>query len=220
MHSLIRSQEIFNPRDYDHLGVTIIGAGAIGSRVFHTLIELGLANITIYDFDIVEGHNLASQAFSHDDIGLPKVTALANLAYRKLGHLDPKLQFKNKRVTPETPLSGALFLLVDSLEERRNLFPSGNLDVHRVIDVRMAATHGNVYNLDPHTKGQAYLDTLGNDADAEVSACGSPFSVAPTAAVLSNIAVWQFIHQCNNPAACDEVIDVFLQPLDIHTRTL
>ena len=218
--SLIRHQEIFNPHDYNHLGVTIIGAGAIGSRVFATLVELGVSNVTVYDFDVVEGHNLCSQAFIHKGVGSFKVDALSHLALDKLGTIPTDYRFINERVTPKTPLAGAVFLLVDSLAERRNLFQAMGLDVHHVIDVRMAATHGNVYSFDPHTKGQAYLNTLGKDEDAEVSACGSPFSVAPTAAILSNLAVWQFIHSCNNPAAGDEVLDVFLKPLNIATRSL
>lgn len=225
MLSLIRHQEIFNPSQNDQ-GVTIIGAGAVGSRVFSTLVELGLHNITVYDPDIVESHNLANQLFFHNDIGKHKVTGLCDWAQRKLGNTELPFKFKAELVTPEiahNELRGTIFLLVDSLETRRQLAKAihGNLNVPRVIDVRMAATHGNIITFSPHSQLQAYLGrTLGSDEDAEVSACGSPFSVAPTAALLANLAVWQFIHVKTNPYAHDPVVNVHFQPFVVSTKEL
>lgn len=224
MISTIRHQEIFNPADNDQ-GITVIGVGAIGSRVFATLVELGLQRLTAYDFDIVEGHNLANQLYGVNDVNSYKVHALQDWTESKIGSpsTDSRLVFANRAVTPSTKIGGTVFLLVDSLEERRNLFINcivGNYDVPRVIDVRMAATHGKIYCFDPHLKADQYLATLGDDGDAEVSACGSPFSVAPTAAVLSNLAVWQFIHAKTNPAAADEITNVFLKPLTVTTGSL
>ena len=224
MISTIRHQEVFNPETNDH-GITVIGVGAIGSRIFATLVELGLQRLTAYDFDVVEGHNTANQLYGTNDINSYKVHALRGWTENKIGPLsaDSSMTFRNEAVTPSTKLKGTVFLLVDSLEERRSLFINcivGNYDVPRVIDVRMAATHGKVFCFDPHLKADQYLATLGDDSDAEVSACGSPFSVAPTAAVLSNLAVWQFIHAKTNPAAADEITNVFLKPLTITTGPL
>lgn len=225
MISTLRHQEIFNPETNDH-GITIIGAGAIGSRVFATLIELGLQRIVTYDFDLVEPHNIANQIYGYNDVNQYKVHALEDWAFDKanLKSIDDlTLDFRNEPVTKDTTLEGTVFLLVDSLEERRNLFTHcivGNYDVPRVVDVRMAASHGQVFCFDPHLKADEYLASLGSDEAAEVSACGSPFSVAPTAAVLSNLAVWQFINHKTNPAAADEVTNVYLKPLAIHTGVL
>ena len=219
--SLLRHQEIFDPVAND-TGITIIGAGAIGSRVFATLVEFGLKKITVFDHDIVEEHNLANQLFIKEDVGDYKVKGLANWAERKLSFLYESFNFYRQFVTPETNLSGTIFLLVDTLKTRGELVSAmyENTNIHRVIDVRMAATHGNIYTFSPHNKQQQYLGTLGNDEDAEVSACGSPFSVSPTAAVMANLAVWQFIHAKTNIEACDEVVDVFLKPFVLNTRKL
>lgn len=216
--STLRHYEIFDPKSNDS-GITIIGAGAIGSRVFATLVELGLTKITVYDPDIVEEHNLANQLFTKNDVGNFKVDGLYNWARGKLGH-NPLCNLWSTAVTPHLQLDGTVFLLVDSLETRRELATSfkDNLDIPRVIDVRMAATHGNIYVFSPHSHLDQYLATLGADEDAEVSACGSPYSVAPTAAIMANMAVWQFIHAKTNPEAADEIVDVFLKPFVVNTR--
>jgi len=41
------------------------------------LAQMGIKNITVIDFDLVENHNLASQLYKESDIGKPKVAALA-----------------------------------------------------------------------------------------------------------------------------------------------
>jgi hypothetical protein len=84
----------------------------------------------------------------------------------------------------------------------------------------MAAAHGSVFCFSPHTQLEKYLETLGSDEDAEVSACGSPYSVGPTANILANMAVWQYINVKTNPAAVEERVNVFLRPLITTTSLL
>lgn len=227
MLSTLRHQEIFNPRDHD-TGLTIIGAGAVGSRVFATLVELGLTRIKVFDPDSVEEHNLSNQAFSWNDVGDYKVNGLHRWAERKIGYAGFTSMNSLTRwptaVTPENlhELDGTVFLLVDSLETRRQLveaLPSPCFDIPRVIDTRMAATHGVIYTFNPSDEEQRaqYLATLGADEDAEVSACGSPFSVAPTAALIANLAVWQFINAKTNPEAASAIIKAFFKPLIVTT---
>jgi molybdopterin/thiamine biosynthesis adenylyltransferase len=219
----LRHYEIFNPREND-AGVTIIGAGAIGSRVFALLVELGLEKITVYDHDYVEGHNLANQLYSADDVGYTKVCALNQWVTVKLGQDPPPstMRFIAEKVTPETEIDGTVFLLVDSLETRRDLAASfvSNYKIPRVIDARMGAMHGKVICYSPHILTSAYLDTLGSDDDAEVSACGSPYSVAPTAALLASVAVWQFVNAKVSPAAVDEVTNIYCSPFVMSTSKL
>ena len=221
MHSLIRSQEIFNPVENPQR-VTLVGAGAVGSRVFASLVELGIQNITVYDPDVTEEHNLGSQLFNHADIGDLKVNGLLDWANRKLGHSPPaSMKFHPDYVVPSTKLVGTVFLMVDSLAERKKLFEAcmvDNLDCPLVIDTRMAATHGNVIACSPHEHATQYLATLGSDEDAEVSACGSPFSVAPTAAIIANLAVWKYIQFRTNPAALEHVTDIYLKPFILSSR--
>ncbi len=51
--STIRHNEVFPAHKHnDH--IDLIGAGAIGSRVWAALVELGLTDMSVYDFDDVE----------------------------------------------------------------------------------------------------------------------------------------------------------------------
>jgi molybdopterin/thiamine biosynthesis adenylyltransferase len=218
----LRHYEIFNPAEND-AGVTIIGAGAIGSRIFALLVEQGLQKITVYDPDIVENHNLANQLYVRSDVGKLKVEGLRKWTALKYG-VDPHsvqmpntMHFVADYVEDCTNLQGTVFLLVDSLASRAELAKSmqNNYDIPRVIDVRMAALHGKVITFSPHTQLDDYLATIGSDDDAEVSACGSPYSVASTASLLSSIAVGSFMSAKTDPASLDEVLNVFARPFAI-----
>lgn len=58
--------------------IVIGGAGGIGSWLSFFLTRAGF-NVTVYDFDTVEEHNLGGQLFFAHDIGQLKVTALKNV---------------------------------------------------------------------------------------------------------------------------------------------
>jgi molybdopterin/thiamine biosynthesis adenylyltransferase len=204
-------------------GVTLIGAGALGSHIFTTLVELGLQRITVFDDDIVEAHNLSNQAFNYFDLGQPKVIGLRRWQETKTGNVNRNIQYNETRVATPEQCIGTVILAIDSLQDRRELFKNciiGNTDVDHVLDIRMAATHGAIYSFSPHALAEPYLNTLGSDDDAEVSACGAPYSVAPTAKVLANLACWQLIHARQDNGAGNQVLKVFLKPLVIATEKL
>lgn len=226
MISTIRHNDLFNTREHNNFVTTVIGAGAIGSRVFESLVQLGLTNIRVYDPDIVEAHNIANQAFDHAHIGQFKVDACANIYKRKTGakQLPDTLVFCNNYAELAStrdipPPEGIVFLCVDSFKARQSIYSlclGDQPHVFRVIDTRMASTHGNVLAFDPHYRKHAeqWEATIGSDEPdkSELSACGSAMSVGPTAAVIANIAVWEYMHFMQNPAACSERINVFLKP--------
>ena len=195
--STIRHQEIFDPTKFGALPISIIGVGATGSRVFASLVELGCTNITLFDPDVVEAHNLANQLFSHADIGRFKGEACLSWYHTKTGH-DPKDISYIARYVPceEAQPKGFVFLLTDSMSSRREIAEAcfrNNPDVLHVFETRMASSYGNVFNFNPMFDLDAWLATLTSDEEAEVSACGSSISVGPTASIIANLAVWQFI---------------------------
>ena len=58
--------------------IVMVGAGALGNYVGLGLIGLGIGTLTIIDQDILERSNMNRQLiFTEDDIGSPKVSALA-----------------------------------------------------------------------------------------------------------------------------------------------
>jgi len=224
--STIRHDEIF-PAKFRRRPITIIGAGAIGSRIFAALVELGMEKVTIVDFDNVEPHNLANQIFLHRDIGDPKVAGCWEFYKDKTGHEpDENYHFIEGRVPEDfNQLKGIVFLVVDSMEQRRAIFDTAildNTDVTAVIEVRMAASHGNILTFNPHDGDEidGWINTLIDDDKAEASACGSSLTVGTTASILANTAVWQMMNLLQAPAAVEPKINAFLVPVTYATEQL
>lgn len=227
MHiSTVRHDEVFDARK-NNTQITIVGAGATGSRVFMALIELGLTNITVFDDDVVEGHNLANQAYVRHQVGKPKVMSLADLYRFKTGYMPPEsMLFINERVPCQgIPLKGTVFLLTDTMASRKEIYDKeikDNPEVTHVIETRMASTHGNIFSFSPYekAKSQRWRDGLTNDEGGEVSACGSSLSVGTTASIIANMAVWQMMHSMTNPEAVEGRLDVYLNPTMLDTGSI
>ena len=59
---LNKSREFFDPNKVKGR-CHIIGCGSIGSHVAELLARYGIKKLTLYDFDVVEPHNLVNQNF-------------------------------------------------------------------------------------------------------------------------------------------------------------
>jgi molybdopterin/thiamine biosynthesis adenylyltransferase len=76
----LRQMELIGPEGLAKLRksrVAILGLGNVGGQIAHHLGLLGLS-ITLVDRDRVGPENLSTQAFSPDEVGLPKAIARAN----------------------------------------------------------------------------------------------------------------------------------------------
>lgn len=213
-----RHTPLIKPWEHDEK-ITLIGAGATGSRIFMALIELGFTNIDVIDFDQVELHNLANQAFVNEDIGKLKVTALRDRYIAKTGDQPPStMRFIAGRMPIDNhELTGTVFLLTDTMASRREIFDSclkDNYLVTRVIETRMASTYGNVFTFTPANDIQAekWINTLISDDVAELSPCGTSISVGITASLIANYAVMNMVNAMTNPEAACERIDLFFRP--------
>ena len=80
-----RQASIFNPQTYKGERIALIGAGATGSFTALLLAKMGLTNITVWDGDKVEPHNLPIKAYQNESIGRYKVSALYNMIYDSTG---------------------------------------------------------------------------------------------------------------------------------------
>jgi molybdopterin/thiamine biosynthesis adenylyltransferase len=206
--STIRHDAIFDPQKHKDLCVTIIGAGATGSRLWLSLVELGVTNIDVYDFDVVESHNLANQIYFTSHIGQPKVDALRDYYKLKTGANPPdSMGFYNHKVTKDSFIGQmhVLFLMTDTIESRLEIidafiFPTP-AHYTTVIETRMASTHGNVAVFDNFT-AESWKATLPSaDAPEETTACGSSISVGVTASAIASHAVWQFLNAIERTAS-------------------
>ncbi len=82
-----------------HACVGIAGAGGLGSQVAFALARVGIGQLVIADYDIVEPSNLNRQQYFIDQIGMPKVIALQD----NLQRINPgtKINTYHQKVTPE-----------------------------------------------------------------------------------------------------------------------
>ena len=96
--------------------VGIAGAGGLGSHVAIALARVGVGQLNIADFDVVEPSNLNRQQYFIDQIGIPKVTALRE----NLKRINPytRVVTFNEKVTPQniTKLFGSVDILVEAFD--------------------------------------------------------------------------------------------------------
>lgn len=193
-----RQSEIFNANEFND-EVHIIGCGATGSAVALTLAKMGVTNIHIYDFDVVEEHNLPNQQFGLKDIGKPKVEALKSLIRAQTGIV---VKAHNKEVDGTELFRGYVFLLVDSMKAREIIFKKAiryKPHIKMMIETRMALKGGSISVVNPvdMVDCKSFEDTLFSDDQAEVSACGHSLSVLTSANLIANLAVVQLIKRAN-----------------------
>lgn len=201
-----RHQELFNPELFN-APVTVIGAGASGSWLVLQLAKLGIDDITVYDFDVVEEHNVANQLFGNQHVGMPKVTALAMIIKEYTGL---EITIKNEKFEKQR-LDGYVFLMVDSMQARWDIWQNAiklKTAVKHLVEPRMGLNEGRVYNVDPmnleHHK--AYEACWYPDDEAEVSACGTSQSVITSAMVLAGVCTRQLINHFNGVELSNEIM--------------
>jgi glycine/D-amino acid oxidase-like deaminating enzyme len=153
--------------------ITVIGAGAIGSAAVITLAKMGCGNITVYDHDLLEEHNLPNQFALVSCLGQSKVEALKAL----VGQLaEVEIRGISERYRGQR-LGGIVICAVDSMEARGVIWKTvkGNLRVQLHLDARMGAEVLRLYTIRPtDADGCAlYEANLYTSGDAERLPCSA-----------------------------------------------
>lgn len=201
MMDLAKSYEFFNPNDCQD-DIHIIGCGSVGSTVAELIARFGLENINLYDFDVVESHNLVNQMFTTKDLYKPKVEAVK----MHLEEINPALK-DTVQIFDEgwkgQKLYGYVFLCVDNIDLRRKIVTENkfNNTIKAIFDFRTGLTNCQHYAADwnkmDHKKALlAQMDFTHEEAAAAtpMSACHVALCVAPTVRLVSNIGVCNFIN--------------------------
>ena len=58
-----RQLTLFDPSLYKDVPVVVVGVGGIGSGVLMGLAKMGVSNITVYEDDLIERHNIPNQFY-------------------------------------------------------------------------------------------------------------------------------------------------------------
>ena len=224
MIDAIRHMSVFDPATFNER-IDVIGCGATGSHIVLSLAKLGIQDIHVWDFDEVEEHNIANQAFGNDHIGQPKVEAMHSIVKELTG---TDITIHNEAVDGSQSLGEYVLLLTDTMASRKEIFEKGikfKPFIKLLVETRMGSDNGRVYAFNNAMMAHvtAWEETLYSDEEAEVSACGTSITVGPTAETICGLAVWQFIkfyHWLDNGEGEEPENEILfsLRPLTFITR--
>lgn len=189
---LNKSREFFDPNNVKGT-CHIIGCGSIGSHVANLLGRYGIKRIKLYDFDVVESHNLANQNFSNEQLGQLKTEAVADniLSFNE----DAEITTYNEGWKKGKRLSDFVFLCVDNIEVRKEIVEDNmmNSNIKAMFDFRTTLEEGQNFFANWCIREErenllATMDFTHEEAKAisPVSACGFALSVSP---VVMNCAI-------------------------------
>lgn len=168
-----------------HVGIA--GAGGLGSNCAAALVRCGLGQLTIADFDQVEISNLNRQYYFYDQLGMPKVEALAI----NLKRINPDIRINGyeKRLDPVAieEIFSKVDLLVEAFdlaEEKVMLIETalGLWPQRPVIVGSGMAGLGDLDRLHIRQSGNLYIC---GDESSEISLENPP--IAPRVAVVANM---------------------------------
>jgi len=176
--------------------IHIIGAGGIGSWTALLLAKMGCPNISIYDNDTVEEHNIASQFFKQNQLGRQKTDSLSSNIEEQTGIiLNTKINIDEEQIT-----EGLIIIAIDSIEERirlANIYKDRNV---YIIDGRMGGLQLEIYCCPSTT----YVATLINPDYISREPCTGRaicFNCAVIAGLISN-----FVRQFSKKELIDQEI--------------
>ena len=198
---LNKSLEFFDPAKVK-ARCHIIGCGSIGSNVAELLARYGVEDIVLWDFDVVEPHNIANQLYYQDQVDMPKTSALKDI----LEDINHDIRLKLNGEYKGQPLEGFVFMCVDSVDVRNMIVEANwyNPEVIAVIDFRTTLLEGQTYFTDwSDIKQKRSLKESLNftheeaKANTPVSACGFELSVSPVVKMCSIMGIVNFTNFIN-----------------------
>lgn len=127
--------------------VTVIGAGGIGSFTLLALAKMGCTNLTVYDDDKVEDHNLPNQLYGPFHKGHTKVNAAYEICYNLAAVNVTQVGSKFSGVVD----NGVVVSGVDSMEARKEIWLMLKMKpaVTLYIEARMGAEVSRIYSVNP-----------------------------------------------------------------------
>lgn len=200
---LNKSLEFFDPAKVNGR-CHIIGCGSIGGNVAEALVRYGIEDIVLYDFDIVERHNIANQVFTEENVAKPKTEALAEFLMK----INPALKHKLKIEGAYTNqiLTDYVFMCVDSVDVRNKIVKTNRFNpmIRAVFDFRTTLYEGQCYFADWSKKEDkdSLIESLNFTheealTNTPVSACGFELSVSPVVKITALMGIANFTNLIN-----------------------
>ena len=203
--NLIKSYDFFKPEEVQER-IHIIGCGSVGATIAELFVKLGLTKLSLYDFDIVESHNLTNQIYRQSHVGKEKVEALSEILFEINPNIKQTLILHREGYVSQK-VTGYVILCVDSIETRYKIVSMhvDNPYIKVMFDYRTRLIDAQHYAAVWDNRGMVknFLKSMNfNSKEAKketpVSACNVPLSIAPTIQVISSLGVCNFINYVKN----------------------
>lgn len=162
---------LFDPKN--KRPVILIGAGSVGSNIADMLARVGIDDITIYDGDDIESHNIPCSRFSQHDLTRYKVNAIARRLNFELGVI---VKEHTERYTGQGHLRGCVIASVDTMAARKLIWDNVRMNplVDIFLDTRVAEKFFTIFCVRPTNRDdiEHYQKYLYDDANTHKQACG------------------------------------------------
>jgi hypothetical protein len=184
-----RQQDLVPAERLIELVATVIGVRAVGRQVALQLAAIGVRRMQLVDFDRVDFTNVTTQGYLLEDVGQPKVLALA----KSIARLDPTIETEliEDRYRPKVNISyGAVFCCVDSIEARGAIWRSAGHRAEFWADGRMLGEAIRILVAADEQSRRHYPLTLFAASEAQPKRC-----TARSTIYSANIAAGLVVHQ-------------------------
>lgn len=201
----------------EETNVIVGGAGGIGSWLTLMLSRAGFFPI-VYDFDILEEHNLAGQLYTKSDAEamVPKIDALKGLCKQ---FADTDITVMNERYTKDSMSHHYVFSAFDNMQARKDMFaawkeyvkewedfkdiadaahiPNISLSEPIFIDGRLTAEQMQIFCVTPD-KIEEYEKHLFDDTEVQDAPCTMKQTSHSAAMIASHMVGFFTNHMTNN----------------------
>jgi molybdopterin-synthase adenylyltransferase len=202
----VRQRDLVPMETLQSLSASVIGVGAIGRQVALQLATLGVGQLQLVDFNVVELSNDTTQGYALSDLGRSKVDATAD----DLRRLDPELDVAGlaERYRPRLEVTDVLFCCVDSISTRSVIWKGAGSRSQFWADGRMRGESLRVLAAIDDVTREQYSQSLFEPAEAQTGGCtnGGTYYAATIAAGLMVTQLVRWLR--GQPVVADQMVNL------------
>ena len=188
------------------LTTSVIGVGAVGRQVALQLAAIGVRQIRLFDFDVVEPTNITTQGYRAGDVGSTKVESTA----AALRQLDPDVDVRciPDRFRPRYEAGQAVFCCIDSISARQAIWRAVGSHCRFWSDGRMLGETLRVLAVADSFGREHYPTTLFDQSEALAGRCTARSTIY-AASITAGLMLHQFTRWLRGlPADSDVLVNL------------
>jgi len=214
-----RQLDLIDPAKLAEMSIHIIGCGGIGSATALYAAKMGAQNLTVWDFDMFEIHNLPNQMCRIEDLNHNKAEAVANMIK---DFEDIEVESVPEKFNGDIEPNSVVIMAVDSMKARKEIWGMLKKSMASIIiDGRMGLTALNVYSIIPTNKLQVdfYEKTLWDDKEVSEVPCTAKATIFTAGTIASLICghLARLAKKEPSPIPCEvamEMISLYTKVVD------